>query len=141
MSVKMNLNRVSRLCKLASERALFKILSMGPKPQDPAAAVEWQGRLTALQDSLGQLTAIVIDLNAQQIIDGLSEFDEELKNIGEISKNAQDKIKKIQSISDFLEQAAKILDLGVAIAAAMALPSPTTISAAVSAATEIKDED
>ena len=87
------------------------------------------------------MTAIVIDLNAQQIIDGLSEFDEELKNIGEISKNAQDKIKKIQSISDFLEQAAKILDLGVAIAAAMALPSPTTISAAVSAATEIKDED
>jgi len=137
MSVKMNIKSVAKLCKVGAERTLFRILSLGARPDDPNAALLWDQQLTRLQGQLNSLTAMVSKLTALGILEELEEFRDELKTISEISKKAQKDIKKIKSVSGLLEKTAKILDLGLAVLAVAAAPSTMTISAAITAATSV----
>lgn len=141
MSVKKHIDSVNKLCKTSSERILRQILNLGPRPDDsPAAALLWDQHLTRLQGQLNSLTAMVSKLTALAIIEGLEEFESDLQIIDDVAKEAQKKIKKIKEISSLLEKTAQVLDLGLAVIAAAAAPTPMTVSAAVNAASNLAQE-
>jgi hypothetical protein len=87
-----------------------------------------------LQSKVNRLTALVSKLTAGAVLSSLEEYSDDLNSIGNAAQDAQDQISKINQVSDLLGKLAQVLDLGLAILAAAASPSPGTIGAAVSAA-------
>ncbi len=73
------------------------------------------------------------------MLEGLKSFEQELDTIGDVSRKAEAKIKKIKQVSDLLSKLASVLDLGLALLAAAAAPSGATIAAVVIAGTAVAD--
>lgn len=139
MSVASDLGSVADLCSTGAKQTLETILSLGPKPEDPARALLWEQQITRLQGQLNSLTALNSKLTAASVIAGLQGLDKELAKIGKVTKDAQLKIKKIKAVSELLTKLAKVLDLGLALLAASAAPSLATIAAVVSAGKAVAD--
>ncbi len=137
MALADDLGRVADLCTVGAKQSLTAMLALGPKPEAPAKALLWEQQTTRLQGQLNSLTALNSKLNSASVIAGLQSFATELETVGKVSENAQAKIKKIKDVSDLLTKLAKILDLGLAVLAAAAAPSPATIAAVVKAGAEI----
>lgn len=133
MAVADDLDRVADLCKAAAGATLSAMLGMGPKPDDPMQALLWEQQTTRLQGQLNSLSGLVSKLTAAAVIQGLQEFDDELRTIGKVSADAEATIKKINDISSLLTKVAKVLDLGLALLTAAAAPSAATITAVVAA--------
>ncbi len=137
MAVADDLDRVSDLCKTGAMLTLSALLALGPKPDDPTGALLWEQRSTRLQGQLNSLSALVSKLTAASVLQGLAGFDEELATVGQVSKDAEKKIKQIKDVSTLLKRLAGVLDLGLALLAAAAAPSPATIRAVVKAGTAV----
>ncbi|MBI1179690.1 MAG: hypothetical protein GC201_03975 [Alphaproteobacteria bacterium] len=120
-------------CQLGAQKTLEIMFAMGPKPADPAQALLWEQQTTRLQGQLNSLSAMNSKLTAMAVIEGLKDYAADIEAVGAVAKAAQARIKQIQSVSDGLTRLAKILDLGLAILAAAAAPSPATIAAVVKA--------
>lgn len=141
MSIADDLDRVSELCKTGAKLTLSALLGLGPKPDDPIGALLWEQRSTRLQGQLNSLSALVSKLTAAAVLQGLAGFDQELKTVGQVSKDAEKRIKQINEVSALLKKLAAVLDLGLAVLAAAAAPSPATIAAVVEAGEVVaKDE-
>lgn len=129
-----DLDRVAELCRNGARRSLDEMMALGPKPDDPAGSLLWQQREMDLQSKVNRLTALVSKLTAAAVLSSLENYSGQLKSIGTAARKAQRQISKINQVSDLLTKLSHVLDLGLAILAAAAAPSPGTISAAVSAA-------
>lgn len=139
MSVAQNLGSAADMCAVGAKKTLSAMLSLGPKPQGQTPALLWEQQTTRLQGQLNSLTALNSKLTAASVIEGLKDFASDLEEIGKISKAAQARIKKIKEVSDLLTKLAKVLDLGLALLAASAAPSPATIAAVVAAGTAVSN--
>ena len=137
MAVADDLGLVADLCSAGARRTLAVLLALGPKPEKAADALLWEQQTTRLQGQLNSLTALNSKLTAASVIAGLQNFASELATIGQVSKDAQAKIKQISEVSDLLTKLAKVLDLGLALLAASAAPSPTTIAAVATAGSAV----
>lgn len=129
-----DLDRVAELCRNSARRSLDVMMALGPKPDDPAKSLLWQQQEMDLQSKVNRLTALVSKLTAAAVLSSLENYAGELNSIGTAAQNAQDQIGKINQVSDLLTKLSLVLDLGLAILAAAAAPSPATIGTAVSAA-------
>lgn len=139
MTIADNLGRVADLCTEGAKKVLAAKLSLGAKPQEHADALLWELQTQRLDGQLNSLTALNSKLTAASVLAGLSDFADELATVGKASADAQAKIKKINDISELLKKLAKVLDLGLALVAAAAAPSPATIAAVLTAGTAIAD--
>jgi hypothetical protein len=139
MTVASDLDKMSGLCSVGAKRTLAIMLALGPKPEDHSQSLLWEQRMTRLQGQLNSLSALVSKLTAAAVIQGLEAFSEQLATIGRVSKDAEDRIKEIRETSEILTKMAKVLDLGLALLAAAAAPSPATIAAVVIAGTAVAD--
>ena len=129
MSVKADLSSVSSLCKAAAKQALEELLALGARPEGAAEALVWDQMRTRLQGQINSLTALVSKLTAAAIIEGLEQFSGDMAVIGQVTVDATDRIRDIQSVSDFLSKAGAILDLGTAVLALATAPSSATVKA------------
>lgn len=142
MTVASDLDKAAELCRTGAKRTLAIMLEMGPKPGDSSQALLWEQQMTRLQGQLNSLSALVSKLTAAAVVQGLADFQAELKTIGAVSKEAEVKVKKIKQISEALTKLAKVLDLGLAVLAvlaAAAAPSPATIAAVVAAGAAVAE--
>lgn len=137
MAIADDLDQVAELCRTGAKTTLSALLAMGPKPDDPSQALLWEQQTTRLQGQLNSLSALVSKLTAGAVIEGLKDFDQELTQVSQVSSDAEAQIKKIKDISSLLTTLAKVLDLGLALLAAAAAPSPATIAAVVTAGTTL----
>jgi hypothetical protein len=137
MAVSDDLGRVADLCGAGAKQTLAAMIALGARPEGHAEGLLWDQQMTRLQGQLNSLTALNAKLNAASVIAGMQAFSAQLATIGQVSKDAQARIKKIKEISDLLTKLAKVLDLGLAILAAAANPSPATIAAVVTAGTAV----
>lgn len=137
MTVADDLGRVADLCSTGAKQTLEMILVLGPKPESPAEALLWEQQTTRLQGQLNSLSALNSKLTAASVIAGLQDFANELRTVGRVSNDAQAKIKGIKEVSELLTKLAKVLDLGLALLAASAAPSPATIGAVVKAGSAV----
>lgn len=133
MTVATDLGRVADLCATGAKQTLAAILALGPKPEVPVEAHLWEQQAKRLGNQLDSLSALNSKLTALSVIAGLQGYATDLVQVGQASKNAQAKIKKINDVSDLLTKLAKVLDLGLALLAASAAPSAATIAAVVAA--------
>lgn len=140
MTVAQDLGHVADLCALGAKNTLAAILALGPKPDGGPEALLWEQQSTRLQGQLNSLTALNSKLTAASVIAGLEAFDADLKTIGMASKDAQARIAKVKAVSELLSKLARVLDLGLALLAAAAAPSPATFGAAIKAGKAIADE-
>lgn len=138
MSVAEDLDRVAELCKAGARRSLDARLALGPKPDDPGQALLWEQDSTRLRGQMDSLSALVSKLTAAAIIEGLKDFEDELQEIGRVSEEAERRIAEVEEVSELLTRVAKILDLGTALLAAAAAPSPATIKRVVDAGKAVK---
>ena len=134
MAVADDLDQVAELCRNSARRSLDEMMALGPKPNDPAQSLLWEQQEMDLQSKVNRLTALVSKLTAGAVLASLEDYKGELSSIGNAAQNAQDQISKINRVSDLLARLAQVLDLGLAILAAAAAPTPGSIGAAVSAA-------
>ena len=139
MSVADDLDRVTALCKTAAKRTLAERLELGPKPEDPGLALLWEQESTRLRGQMDSLSALVSKLTAAAIIEGLKDFEGELQEIGRVTERAEERIAQIEEVSELLSKVSKVLDLGTALLAAAAAPSPATIRALVEAGKAVKE--
>jgi len=139
MSVAQDLGSVADMCAVGAKQTLSAMLFLGPKPQGQTPALLWEQQTTRLQGQLNSLTALNSKLTAASVVEGLKDLASELAEIGKVSKAAQAKIKKIKEVSDLLTKLAKVLDLGLALLAASAAPSPATIAAVFAAGAAVAD--
>lgn len=133
MAVADDLDAVANLCKTGAKRTLALMLDLGPKPDDPTEALLWEQQSTRLQGQLNSLSALNSKLTAAAVLAGLEQLAEPLRTIGEVSREAEERIRRIADVSELLTKVAKVLDLGLALLAASAAPSPATIAAVVDA--------
>ncbi|MEJ8860015.1 hypothetical protein WKW79_36125 [Variovorax robiniae] len=140
MTVAQDLGRVADLCADGAKKTLAAILALGPKPDGGPDALLWEQQSTRLQGQLNSLTALNSKLTAASVIAGLSTFAADLEIIGKASKDAQTRIAKIKAASELLTKLARVLDLGLALLAAAAAPSPATIGAVIKAGKAVADE-
>ena len=131
MAVADDLDKVAELCKTGARSTLTALLALGPKPDDPTGAFLWEQQTTRLQGQLNSLSALVSKLTAGAVVEGLKLFSLQLQTIGKVTADAEAEIKKIDDVSKLLTKLAKVLDLGLALLAAAAAPSPASIAAAV----------
>lgn len=134
MAVADDLDQVAELCRNCARRSLDEMMALGPKPKDQAQSLLWEQQEMDLQSKVNRLTALVSKLTAGAVLSSLKDCADDLNAIGNAAQDAQDQISKINQVSDLLGKLAQVLDLGLAILAAAASPSPGTIGAAVSAA-------
>jgi hypothetical protein len=139
MALSDDLTQCAVACQLGAQKCLEMMHALGPRPDDPAQALLFEQQLLRLQGQLNSLSALNSKLTASSVLAGLQALQPEMAAVGVIAKNAQDRIKQIQQISDALTKFAKLLDLGVAILAAAAAPNPTTIGAVVTAGKAVAD--
>lgn len=137
MAVADDLGRVADLCSEGAMRVLAALLALGPKPEAPGEALLWEQQTTRLQGQLNSLTALNSKLTAASVMAGLNNLAKELQTVGRVAKAAQAKINRIKAVSDLLTKLAKVLDLGLALLAAAAEPSPATIAAIVKAGSAV----
>lgn len=137
MGVANDLRAVADLCRTGAKQALNAQLTLGNKPDDPLEALLWEQRYTRLQGQLNSLSALNSKITAAAVSAGLSTFDDEMAEIGQVTKAANAKIKQIKKVSDLLTSLAKVLDLGLALLAAAAAPSAATIAAVVKAGSAV----
>lgn len=133
MTVAQDLGSAADMCAAGAKQTLSALLALGPKPEGASEAILWEQQSTRLQGQLNSLTALNARLTAASVIAGLEVFSEELTFIGKVSKEAQARIKKIKEVSELLTKLAKVLDLGLALLAAAAAPSPATIGTVIAA--------
>lgn len=131
MTVAQDLGRVADLCTAGAKKTLAAILALGPKPDGGTDALFWEQQSTRLHGQLNSLTALNSKLTAASVIAGLATFAADLETIGKASKDAQTRIAKIEKASELLTKLARVLDLGLALLAAAAAPSPATIGAVI----------
>jgi len=134
MAVADDLDRVAELCRLGARQCLDEMLALGPRPAAAAGALLWDQQELSLQSKVDRLTALVSKLSAEAVVENLSDYAAQLKSVGDCAEAAEDKIREIQKVSDLLTRLSKVLDLGLAILAAAAAPTPATIAAVVAAA-------
>lgn len=139
MSIADDLDRVAELCKTGARRSLDARLALGPKPEDPGQALLWEQESTRLRGQMDSLSALVSKLTAAAIIEGLRDFEHELQEIGRVSEEAERRIAEVEQVSDLLTKVSKILDLGTALLAAAAVPSPATIMGVIEAGKAVKE--
>lgn len=133
MTVAQDLGRVAELCAASAKKTLAAILALGPKPDGGTDALFWEQQSTRLHGQLNSLTALNSKLTAASVIAGLATFAADLETIGKASKDAQMRIARIEKASELLTKLARVLDLGLALLAAAAAPSPATIGAVIKA--------
>jgi len=134
MAVADDLDQVAELCRNSARRSLDEMMALGPKPKVQAQALLWEQQEMDLQSKVNRLSALVSKLTAGAVLSSLKKYADDLSSIGDAAQRAQDQISKINQVSDLLSKLAQVLDLGLAILAAAAAPSPGTIGTAVSAA-------
>ena len=139
MAIADDLGRVADLCAEGAKKALVAKLSLGAKPQGHVDGLLWELRMQRLDGQLNSLTALNSKLTAASVLTGLADLAGELTTIGKVSADAQAKIKKINDISELLKKLAKVLDLGLALVAAAAAPSPATVAAVLTAGTAVAE--
>lgn len=139
MTVAQDLSSAADMCSAGAKQTLGAMLALGPKPEGAPDALLWEQQSTRLQGQLNSLTALNSKLTAASVIAGLEVFAGELATIGKISKEAQARIKKITAVSELLTKLAKVLDLGLALLAASAAPSPATIGAVIAAGNAVAE--
>jgi len=134
MAVADDLDQVAELCRNGARRSLDEMMALGPKPKDQAQALLWEQQEMDLQSKVNRLSALVSKLTATAVLSSLKEYADDLSLIGDAAQHAQGQISKINKVSDLLSKLSQVLDLGLAILAAAAAPSPGTIGVAVSSA-------
>ena len=139
MAIADDLGRVADLCAEGAKEALAAKLSLGPKPQGHVDGLLWELQMQRLDGQLNSLTALNSKLTAASVLAGLADFEKELAIVGKVSADAQARIKKINDISELLKKLAKVFDLGLALVAAAAAPSPATIAAVFTAGTAVAE--
>lgn len=139
MAVIDDLDAVAELCRASAKRTLDIMLALGPKPADATEALLWEQRTTRLQGQLNSLSALNSKLTAEAVVLGLASFEDELRTVGTVSRNARAAIERVREVSELLTKAAKVLDLGLALLAASAAPSPATVAAVVAAGDAVAD--
>ncbi|MBI6138810.1 hypothetical protein [Serratia plymuthica] len=133
MSVSDDIYKVALLCTNSAQNVLFAQLNLGVRPYDENESLLWEQKFTRLQGQLNSLTALNIKLISASISAALSSYTEELKKIGNIAEDAEIKINSIKDVATLLTKVSAVLDLGLAILAAAAAPSPATIGLVLSA--------
>ncbi|MEM7666641.1 MAG: hypothetical protein AAF250_12355 [Pseudomonadota bacterium] len=134
MSVASDLRVMAKLCSVAATKCLERKLALGPKPDDPVAAMVWEQQRTRLSGQIDSLSAMNINLGAASVAAALDKFADELTSIAQTSRDAQTAIRKIKDVSELLTKVARVLDLGLAVLAAAAAPGSASIGAALDAA-------
>lgn len=134
MALANDLDQVADLCRNGARRSLNEMMALGPRPTDQAQALLWDQQEMDLQGKVNLLSTLVSKLTAGAVLSSLKDYADDLNAIGNAAQDAQDQISKINHVSDLLVKLAGVLDLGSAILAAAAAPSPDTIGAAVGAA-------
>lgn len=140
MSVSDDLTSVAAFCNTCAQTDLSLMLGMGPRPGNEAQGLLWDQQVTRLQGQINSLIALVTKLTALSVVAGLENYATQINDVSVITKRADARIKAIDDISKALSKIAKVLDLGLAIVAAAAAPSPSSIAAVVAAGTAV-DKD
>lgn len=133
MSISNDLATVIDLGLTAQQRVLQALITLGNKPTQPAEILLWEQQNMLLLNRINELSALNVKLTAQAVNEGLKELQANLTEIKTASENAKTKLAEITEVSDLLNTVAKILDMGVALVAAVASPSTTTLAAAYKA--------
>lgn len=137
MSTSKELAELAGLAQAAAEQVGVRIQRLGPRPDGGTpAAILWDQTSARLIANMSSLTAMISKVNAEAISAALDGAGADLASLSDVTRKANDRIKTINEISTFLSTLGKILDVGLAILAAAAAPSPTTLAAIVKA---IKD--
>ena len=125
MSVSDDLQNLADLDEVAAHKALSAQFALGPRPDAPPVAVTlWKQQTSALQGQIQSLTAQAVQLSAQSVIDALAGNADDISQIQTVIADAKTAVALIAEISKLLTTVGHILDLGLAVLALAAAPSP-----------------
>jgi len=137
MSVTTDISALQNLCMTSARCTLDQLLDLGPKPDDTVRALLWEQQTTRLQGQLNSLTAMNSKLAAASILTSLKKQTDALAKVGQVSRDAEKKIKQIAKVSDLLITLSKVLDLGLAVLTAAAGPTAASLTAVLDASTAL----
>jgi hypothetical protein len=93
-----------------------------PGATDPVGQAAWDAQYQYLTSQRQRLSALATTFAIQAAGAAIADVAQELKDVAKATAEAQQRIKDIQKISDFVSRIAQVIDLGVAVAAAVANP-------------------
>jgi hypothetical protein len=130
MSVADDLQGLADLAEAAAHKALSAQIGLGPRPAGPDTAVLlWDQTSTHLQGQIDSLTALASKLSADAVLNALAGKADDLAQISAVTDRANAAIEHIDDVSKLFTTIGHFIDVGVAVLALAAAPSPTTAQA------------
>jgi hypothetical protein len=133
MAIADDLNSSAELCANAADAATTKLIDLGPRPADPAAAAVWDHQDTLLKNNISVLNNVSSTLSAVIVSNALQQVWPNLQGLSDETNSAQGDINAIADISKAMVKLASIIDFGVAVVALAAQPTPGSAGAVVTA--------
>lgn len=100
-----------------------------PDAANPVAQAAWDAQYQYLKSQRQNLSALATTYAIQDAGAAIQDVADELKDVAKTTQQAQTQIKTIQKISDFVTAIALVIDLGVAVTAAVAGPDAGSLKA------------
>ncbi|ATC23823.1 hypothetical protein [Caulobacter vibrioides] len=98
-----------------------------PGAADPVSQAAWDAQYQYLTSQRQRLSALATTFAVQAAGAAIDDVAQGLKDVAKATEAAQEQIKQIEKVSDFVTRIAQVIDLGVAVAAAIADPSVGTL--------------
>jgi hypothetical protein len=132
MSVADDVQSLADLALTAAHQAVGAQTALGPKPEAPDAAVQtWIQTDARLRDQISRLTALADKLSADAVIAGLAGSADDIAQLQGVTDRAEAAIKQIDDVSKLLTTIGHIVDVGAAVLALAAAPTPATAAGLV----------
>jgi hypothetical protein len=127
MSVADDLQAFADLAETAAHQALAAQIGLGPRPSGPDTAVLlWDQTSTHLQGQIDSLTALAAKLSADAVITALADSANDVAQLEDVTDRATAAIKQINDLSKLLTTIGHVVDVGLAVLALSAAPTPVT---------------
>ncbi|MFL6844118.1 MAG: hypothetical protein ACJ8ER_04475 [Allosphingosinicella sp.] len=134
-----DLHELARLCNAAARAASAAIDRLGPRPDDPAQAEAWRAHADRLNAQVGRLTGLAGTFADLAVSASLDAAWPQLERLREATATAEERIARMAAISDAAKKIAQVVDLGIAVLALAAGPSPAGAVGVVQALGKVLD--
>lgn len=137
MTINDDLNFAADLCANAADAAVDKLISLGPRPSDAAAAAAWDAHDAILKNKISTLNNLSSSISAMIVSNTLQSVWPDLVTLGNVTASAEENIKSIADISKAMVSIASVITFGVAVITVATQPTPANAGSMATAFTSM----
>ncbi len=110
-----DLKSAQALCDAAADAAMDRLLALGIRPADAAAAADWDDQDALLKSKISTLSHLSSSIGAQIVVQALEDVWPQLDELDQVTAAAQASIARIERINRALTVIASVVTFAAAV--------------------------